>query len=108
MSREAQALFGAKADVLFIEVITFVFQWTAWCVKAHVAIWSVVSSLLRMLRHRYIMMHAATDPLREARILSLLGIVETSVIGDQNTKVRNAHPSAVTHTRFGYTRRILV
>ena len=68
-------------------------------VRAHVAICFVAFALLRILRHRYPIMHGASEPLSEARILSELSGVEASVILDRTTKAQYLLPSAAGPTK---------
>ena len=76
-----------------------VFHWVERRVRAHVAICFVAFALLRILRHRYNIMHGASEPLSEARILSELSGVEVSVIRDRATTAQYLLPSAASTTK---------
>lgn len=62
-----------------------IFHWNPSRVKAHIAICFVAFSLLRLLRYKYNCGHAGKAPLSEARILSELRRVQTSLITDRST-----------------------
>lgn len=76
-----------------------VFHWVERRVHAHVAICFVAFSLLRILRHRYHVMHGASEPLSEARILSELSGVEATVIRDRTTQAELLMPSPASTTK---------
>ncbi len=77
-----------------------IFHWTERRVQAHVAICFVAFAVLRILRYRYNTMHGGNEPLSEARILSELRQVETSVLVDRNTNNLYALPSAANGTQI--------